>query len=100
MFVFINRFKVNGSRAEFEEVLGRITAHMTSQPGFRHSSLYRSSREPDVYVEMAEWDDAQSHGAAAQGSGFQTNIGALLKLASAEPAPFELLATHAARPTR
>ncbi|WP_018681643.1 antibiotic biosynthesis monooxygenase family protein [Actinokineospora enzanensis] len=98
MFTFINSFKVTGPTADFEAALGRISAHMSSRPGFRWAKLYRSIRDADVYVEMAEWDDAASHRAATQEPGFQANIGSLMAVATAEPGPFELLADHEGQP--
>lgn len=94
MFTFINRFTVTGDTAEFESVLGEITQYMTAQEGFRTSNLYRSARDPQTYVEMAEWTDAQAHRAALSGDGFQVPVQKLMKLATAEPAPFDLLARH------
>jgi hypothetical protein len=45
---------------------------------------------------MADWDDAPSHQQATSGEGFRTPVQRLMKLATAEPGPFALLAEHAA----
>ncbi|MGA8117301.1 MAG: antibiotic biosynthesis monooxygenase family protein [Actinocatenispora sp.] len=96
MFTFINRFTVTGDAVEFERVLGTIGDHMRQQPGFRSARLYRSSRDPQVYVETAEWDDAAAHKKALDADGFRSMMGPLMKLASAEPGGFDLLVEHAA----
>ncbi|MFI9228000.1 AMP-binding protein [Streptomyces rimosus] len=88
MFTFINRFTVQGDAAEFEKRVGEITAHMSRQPGFRSHRLLRSAKDPQVYVEIAEWDDAESHGRALRTETFQQAVSEVKKLASADPAPF------------
>ncbi|WP_253278837.1 antibiotic biosynthesis monooxygenase family protein, partial [Streptomyces californicus] len=88
MFTFINRFTVQGDAAEFEKRVGEITAHMSRQPGFRSHRLLRSAKDPQVYVEIAAWDDAESHGRALRTETFQQAVSEVKKLASADPAPF------------
>ncbi|RBQ20072.1 antibiotic biosynthesis monooxygenase [Spongiactinospora rosea] len=91
MYTFINRFTVSGDAAEFEGLLGKITEYMSRQPGFRSYKLYRSSNDPKVYVETAEWDDGGSHKQAVGRDGFRALVGPVMKLATAEPGPFELV---------
>ncbi|MFH9425779.1 AMP-binding protein [Streptomyces sp. NPDC017529] len=88
MFTFVNRFTVQGDTAEFEKRVGEITDHMTRQPGFHSHRLLRSLKDPAVYVEIAEWDDAESHGRAVRTETFQRAVREVQKLASADPAPF------------
>ncbi|RDG36582.1 AMP-binding protein [Streptomyces corynorhini] len=88
MFTFINRFTVRGDAAEFEKRIGEITAHMSRQPGFRSHRLLRSAKDARLYVEIAEWDDARSHGRALRTETFQRAVREVQKLASADPAPF------------
>ncbi|MER7312129.1 MULTISPECIES: antibiotic biosynthesis monooxygenase family protein [Streptomyces] len=88
MFTFINRFTVRGDTTEFEKRIGQITGHMSRQPGFHSHRLLRSAKDSQVYVEIAEWDDAESHGRALRTEGFQRAVREVQELASADPAPF------------
>ncbi|MGW4940914.1 AMP-binding protein [Actinoplanes sp. NPDC004185] len=92
---FINRFTVNGDTEEFESLLGTITNYMVEQPGFRSHRLYRSGVDPKVYVETAEWDDADAQRKAIGGEGFQGPVKQVMKIANAEPGPFTLVSEHA-----
>lgn len=89
MVTVINRLTVSGDVAEFESIIGRITEYMASQPGFLSHRLYRSRNDPRVYVEAADWTDAESHRTAMSGSGFRENVVALGAVAAAEPDVFE-----------
>jgi len=88
MVTFINRLTVTGSVEEFEELLDGITEYMTAQPGFQSRRLYRSSRNPQVFVEVAEWSDAAAHSAAMRNPAFGERVGKLRALATAEPDMF------------
>jgi hypothetical protein len=46
----------------------------------------------DVFIEMAEWDDAASHQAAVRSEEFQSRVKGLGSLASVEPGLYEELA--------
>ncbi|MEV0277100.1 antibiotic biosynthesis monooxygenase family protein [Streptomyces sp. NPDC050610] len=96
MFTFINRFTVTGDTAEFEARIAEITEHMTQQPGFRSHRLYHSAKDAAAYVEVAEWDDADSHQRAVRTEGFQRAVRPVMSLATADPAPFSLVTTHTA----
>lgn len=92
MYTFINKFVVTGDPAEFEAVLDQITQYMSKQPGYQAHRLYRSLQGNPVYVEMADWDSPDAHRAAAGGQPFRESVQALMKLATADPGGFELLA--------
>ena len=94
MFIFITRFQVTGAAADFERALGRISEHSHLDPGFHTHRLYRSRKDPAVYVEVAEWSDPEAHRRFIASPAFQEPIQEVRKLATAEPAPFELLAEH------
>ncbi|MFE3323240.1 antibiotic biosynthesis monooxygenase family protein [Streptomyces sp. NPDC059176] len=89
MATVINRLRLTGDREEFERLLGSMTAYMKSRPGFVSHRLYRSARNPEVYVELAEWRDAADHQAALRSQEFQAHIPQLMKHAEAEPDVFE-----------
>jgi heme-degrading monooxygenase HmoA len=92
----INRLTVSGDTDAFERVLSGITGYMVEQPGFIDHTLYRSRNRPEVYVETARWENAESHRAAMQGSGFRDRVRELGSLASAEPDVFDSVAEDTA----
>jgi long-chain acyl-CoA synthetase len=89
MVTVINRLTVTGDEAEFMRVLAQITDYMKRQPGFTGHQLYRSARNPNVFVEMGEWKDAADHQAAMRGEEFATHIKEIVKHATAEPDLFQ-----------
>jgi heme-degrading monooxygenase HmoA len=88
MVTVINRLKVTGDEAEFLRILGEITDYMKGRPGFVGHHLYRSVRNPEVFVEMGEWKDAADHQAAMRNAEFTDRVKELVKHASAEPDVF------------
>lgn len=96
MFYFINRFTVTGDHAEFEQILADINKYMSAQPGFRKHRLYRSARDPQVYVETAEWESAEQHKKAISGDDFLAGIKRIMAHATAEPAPFTVVRENSA----
>lgn len=99
MFIFISRYSVSGSLAEFERILDRISAYMADQPGRCGHTLYRSVKDENVYVETAEWVDAQAHRAACGSATFQALIAELKEVATADPGPFMLVRETAGNTT-
>ncbi|MFI8931151.1 AMP-binding protein [Streptomyces sp. NPDC053474] len=91
MHHFVNRFTVTGDAAEFERLLAKITDHMAAQPGFRSYRLYRSRQDPTVYVETAAWTDSAAHERATGADGFRGPVMEVMKLAKAEPGPYQLI---------
>lgn len=94
MFVFANTFTVTGDPEEFEKVVARLTAWMTGQPGFVRSRFCRSLKDPKVYFEVAEWEDAADHANASGSPAFKELIPELMKVATASPGGYELLSAH------
>jgi long-chain acyl-CoA synthetase len=89
MVTVINKLTVTGDDAEFIRVISGITEYMRAQPGFIEHALYRSRNNPNVFVETARWDKAESHRAAMQGDRFRECVSALRGLAQPEPDVFE-----------
>ena len=88
MFTFINRFTVSGDPVEFERVLAKLHGFMKAQPGYGSHQLYRSKKDPQIYVEIAHWDAPEAHRAAVSSVGFAAWIDELRQLTTADPAPF------------
>jgi heme-degrading monooxygenase HmoA len=92
MVTFVNKMTVNGDIDEFLKIKQSLTEFMSAQPGYRNSwTLHHLSRD-DVFIEMAEWDDAASHQAAVRSEEFQSRVKGLGSLASVEPGLYEELA--------
>ncbi|WHT23331.1 antibiotic biosynthesis monooxygenase [Crossiella sp. CA-258035] len=92
MVTLINKFQVSeGRNDEFERVLAGITEYMSSQPGFLGHKLYRSLRNPGVYVETAQWKDAESHRSAMQAEAFRSQVQQLGGVAKPDPDVFETI---------
>ncbi|MET9297427.1 antibiotic biosynthesis monooxygenase family protein [Streptomyces sp. NPDC003077] len=89
MITVINRLTVHGDIPAFQRVLQGITAHMSSQPGFLGHRLYRSMRDPRVFIETAQWTDAASHRTAMRADAFREKVKDLGGLATPEPDVFE-----------
>ena len=70
MLTLINEFTVTGDVDEFERVLGEFNQYMSGQPGAGGYRLLRSTRRPNVFVELADWADAEAHQAAVRSEGF------------------------------
>jgi long-chain acyl-CoA synthetase len=70
MLTLINEFTVTGDVAEFEKVLGEFNAYMSGQPGAGGYKLLRSTRRPNVFVELADWESVEAHQAAVKSPGF------------------------------
>lgn len=91
MFHNINRFTVSGDVEEFERLLREVNKHMSAQPGFHFHRLYRSEREPNVYVETSEWESPELHKAAMSQDGFWGPVKQIGQLATVEPGAFEVV---------
>ncbi|MGX9891572.1 antibiotic biosynthesis monooxygenase family protein [Streptomyces sp. NPDC002276] len=89
MVTFINKLTVNGDLAEFQRIKHSMTEFMSAQPGYRGSSTLRQVGQDNVFIEMAEWQDAASHQAALRSNEFRDLIKGLSGLASAEPGLYE-----------
>ncbi|UKY51785.1 antibiotic biosynthesis monooxygenase family protein [Streptomyces inhibens] len=96
MHHFINRYTVSGDDAEFRRLLGVLSDFVRTRPGFRSHQLFRSARDERSYVEIAEWDDADSHRQTFTSPEFQHTLQELKKHTSADPGPFTLVSAHSA----
>ncbi|GHK04151.1 antibiotic biosynthesis monooxygenase family protein [Streptomyces sp. NPDC003753] len=91
MVTFINKLTVNGDIAEFLKIKESLTEFMSAQPGYRSSATLRQVGRPDVFIEMAEWDNAAAHQAAVRSEEFQARVKGLGALASVEPGLYEVV---------
>ncbi|MEU6660801.1 antibiotic biosynthesis monooxygenase family protein [Streptomyces sp. NPDC046821] len=89
MVTFVNKLTVHGDIGEFEAVKARLTAYMSSRPGYVSEQTLRHVDDGKVFVEIAVWEDAASHLDAVRSEEFQSLIQGLRPLASADPGMYE-----------
>ncbi|OUD04933.1 SDR family oxidoreductase [Streptomyces swartbergensis] len=82
---FINTFTLSGSPEEFEEAFARTSQYMARQPGFVEHTLARHTKDPQRYVNIARWQDAESLQRAVAQPEFQGHAAALRALATSDP---------------
>jgi long-chain acyl-CoA synthetase len=85
MVTLVNKFIVTGPFDEFENVWAASSDFMRQQPGFISFRLVHSTTDPQVYINIAEWEDAESHQRVMRGTAFRAHIEELAKLARPEP---------------
>ncbi|EGX57269.1 Antibiotic biosynthesis monooxygenase [Streptomyces zinciresistens K42] len=81
---FVNRFTVSGSPQEFEDAFARIAAFMTEQPGIIGYTLSQDVKDPQRYVNIARWEQANALRAAVAHPDFQSHVKELRQLAQSE----------------
>jgi quinol monooxygenase YgiN len=87
MYTLINEFTVTGDVEEFRAVLADFNAYMSALPGSGAYRLFRSTKRPDVFIELAEWESAEAHLAAVKSEGFGRLVGRLRPLISIKQIP-------------
>lgn len=85
MVILVNKFTVTTDPAEFERIWTASSDFMGQQPGFISFRLVRSLQDPQVYINIAEWADAESHRRVLRSDDFQTHITELASVAKVEP---------------
>jgi quinol monooxygenase YgiN len=69
--VFVNKLTVVGSTGEMESIYSRIGEFMSAQPGLIRYQLVRSTKQADVYFNIAEWETAEDFHRALAQEGFK-----------------------------
>ncbi|NJC69934.1 AMP-binding protein [Planosporangium thailandense] len=85
MVTLVNKFVVSGDPSEFEKIWQASSDFMRQQPGFVSFRLVRSLTDPTVYINIAQWEDAESHRRVMSGPDFKSHIAELAKVAKPEP---------------
>jgi quinol monooxygenase YgiN len=97
MLTLINEFTVTGDVEEFQKILGEFNAYMSTLPGAGPYRLLRSTRRPEVFVELADWESAEAHQNAVRSEGFLPLVTRLRPLvAKSVPDLYETLREPAA----
>ncbi|MFD5508219.1 antibiotic biosynthesis monooxygenase family protein [Streptomyces sp. NPDC127051] len=89
MVTFVNKLTVHGDIDRFLEVKDRLTAYMSSQPGYIGHEALRHLGDQRVFLELAVWADAQAHASAVRSEEFQDLVKDLGPLATPEPGLYE-----------
>ncbi|MET9383885.1 AMP-binding protein [Streptomyces sp. NPDC002928] len=85
MVILINEFILTSAPERFEKVFEASSVYMRTRPGFIDHTLVRSLTNPNVYTNIARWEDAAAHMQVVQSEGFQEHIRDLAGVAKATP---------------
>ena len=85
MVILINRFTVSASEEEFLAVFEESAVFMRAQPGFIRHTLVKSLRDPNSYVNIAQWEQAQDHIRVVTSPEFGAHVQALAQVATSDP---------------
>ncbi len=96
MVTLVNKFVVTGDPEAFEKIWRSSSEFMRTQPGFISFRLVRSLTDRNVYINIAQWETAESHQRVVRESGFQQHIADLAAVAEAEPHLCQPVIEHAA----
>lgn len=91
MIILINRFTLHGSPEEFERVFKESAELLQRQPGFIHYRLVRSLFNPNIYTNIAQWEDRESHDRVIRSPEFGDHIKALGAVAAPGPELHEVV---------
>ncbi|WP_160159809.1 antibiotic biosynthesis monooxygenase family protein [Streptomyces sp. WAC05374] len=89
MVTFVNKLTVHGDIDTFLAVKGRLTSYMSAQPGYVSHQTLRHAKAPNVFLELAVWQDAEAHQRAVRSEEFQAIVKGLGPLATPEPGLYE-----------
>ncbi|MEU9587195.1 AMP-binding protein [Streptomyces werraensis] len=95
MVTFVNKLTVHGDLDTFLSVKNQLTAYMAAQPGYVSHQVMRHAWHPNVYLELAVWEDADAHQRAVRSEEFQALVKQLGPLATPEPGLFETVEASA-----
>lgn len=85
MVILINRFTVHASEEEFLRAFEQSAVFMRAQPGFIRHTLVKSLRDPNHYVNIAQWEQAQDHIRVVTSPEFGAHVQSLAQVATSDP---------------
>lgn len=90
MVTLINKFTVKADvdATRFEKVWLETSDFMRAQPGFLSYRFSKSATDPNVYVNVAEWEDSDAHRQVVTSDSFREHVTKLAELATAQPEIF------------
>jgi long-chain acyl-CoA synthetase len=96
MVTMVNKFTVPEDPDKFAEVWEASSQFMRDQPGFVNFRLVRSVSNPQVFFNISDWKDAESHQRVLRSGAFQAHIAELAGVAVPEPNMCEVLIEYSA----
>ncbi|PWI07871.1 antibiotic biosynthesis monooxygenase [Streptomyces sp. NWU339] len=91
MVTFVNKLTVHGDIDAFLAVKSKLTAYMSAQPGYVSHLTLRHVGAPNVFLELAVWQDAGTHRKAVRSEQFQSLVKDLDPLATPDPGMYEIV---------
>ncbi|WP_171168722.1 antibiotic biosynthesis monooxygenase [Streptomyces sp. I05A-00742] len=98
MVVFINKLVLTGSAAELEAAYAEVAEFMLSRPGLIRFRFLRSDDHPEVYFNVAEWEDREALDTALKDPEFHARVSKVLPLIKGDPHIAEVV--HHGAPAR
>ncbi|MFJ8546470.1 AMP-binding protein [Streptomyces sp. NPDC093586] len=95
MVTFVNKLTVHGDVDAFLAVKDKLTSYMSAQPGYVSHQTLRHAGQPNVFLELAVWQDAAAHRKAVRSEEFQSIVKGLGPLATPEPGLYETVGASA-----
>ncbi|WP_234425674.1 antibiotic biosynthesis monooxygenase family protein [Streptomyces kebangsaanensis] len=83
--VFMNRLTMIGEPSEFERIYAEIGKIMSARPGLIRFRLVRSTKEADVYFNIAEWESEKAFQDALKTPEFRAQFEQLLPIIKGDP---------------
>lgn len=74
MVVFVNKLTLIGPAGDLESIYEAVSAFFREQPGLIRFQLLRSRQDPDVYINVAEWESVELFKRATSQEKFRTSM--------------------------
>lgn len=85
MIVFVNKLTLVGEAEELERVYAHVAEFMAKQDGLIRYQLVRSTKDENVYFNIAEWEDQESFDTALRDTEFRARLAALGGVIKGDP---------------
>lgn len=72
--VFVNTLRLTGPAEDLERIYADVATFFRAQPGLVRYQLVRSTSDPGVYVNIAEWRDLAAFRTATSQEAFRTAL--------------------------
>ena len=84
MVMFITKFTVKGDPEQFEKFFAEHAGFMSSQPGFVSFQLLKSAGEPNIYLNIGQWQTVEDQRRVTQSAEFRSHAGTMRELVDVE----------------
>nr|BFF02986.1 hypothetical protein GCM10020241_46610 [Streptoalloteichus tenebrarius] len=83
--VFVNKLILTGSPEELEAAYAEVAEFMLTQPGLVRFQFVRSLEHPEVYFNIAEWEDKESLDRSLADPEFHARVSRVFPLIKGDP---------------